>query len=380
MITASETRAPVLIVDDDASKRLAIKAVLAPHGYEIVEADGAIEALRRVRARDFAVILLDVRMPITDGFETAALIRCRRQSETTPIIFITGQATDEVARTNRYAQGAVDFMFAPVHPEELRAKVRALAGLFVRSEELAAQARAVQESADQLRLLNASASHELRTPIASIIGFVEEILENDAMSDEDRGFLDVVYRNAQRLNQLVDDLLILDQAEVGGSRMVLEPTSLPPLVARVMSIFTTSALRAEIVLTSNHETDPPMAMIDPLRFEQALTNLVSNALKFTPRGGVVSVGVRSAGESVEVSVADTGAGIDPADLGNVFDPFYRTQSAVDTAVKGSGLGLAIARTMIEAQNGELRVLSRRGEGSIFTMRVPIATRHLQVVE
>ena len=137
---AGRARVPILVVDDNAGKRLALKAVLSPLGYSIVEADSGTAALRCVMAQDFAVILLDVRMPIMDGFETAAHIRQRRQSEMTPIIFITAHGSDEID-TDLYAEGAVDFIFAPVPPHELRAKVSVFANLFSKALELAARAR-----------------------------------------------------------------------------------------------------------------------------------------------------------------------------------------------------------------------------------------------
>ncbi len=144
----------ILIVDDNAAKRLALKAVLYSLGHTIVEADSGLAALRCVMAQNFAVILLDVRMPIMDGFETAALIRKRQQSELTPIIFITAYGSDEIVTTDLYAQGAVDFIFAPVPPDELRSKVTVFANLFLKAESLAAQARHAQSAADRLRLLN----------------------------------------------------------------------------------------------------------------------------------------------------------------------------------------------------------------------------------
>jgi PAS domain S-box-containing protein len=154
-VKASTTRSPasILVVDDRASKRLAIKAALLPLGHSIIEADSGIAALRCVMAQDFAVILLDVRMPVMDGFETAALIRQRASSETTPIIFVTAHGSDEIVNTDIYIEGAVDFIFAPVVANELRAKVSVL----VKADELAAEARDVQRSADQLRLLTDAA-------------------------------------------------------------------------------------------------------------------------------------------------------------------------------------------------------------------------------
>jgi two-component system sensor histidine kinase/response regulator len=150
-------RVPILLVDDNPTKRLALKAVLAPLGYCIVEASSGDEALRCVMVRDFAVILLDVCMPVMDGFETATLIRKRQQSEITPIIFITALGSDEIANTDLYSAGAVDFIFAPVPPDELRAKVSVFGNIFIRADDLANRARDVQASADQLRFLTDAA-------------------------------------------------------------------------------------------------------------------------------------------------------------------------------------------------------------------------------
>jgi two-component system sensor histidine kinase/response regulator len=149
--------ASVLIVDDNPDKRLALQAILASIGCPIVEAGSGREALRRVLVQPFAVILLDVRMPEMDGFETAALLRLRRESEATPIIFITAASRDEILHANRYVDGAVDFIFAPVAPEELRAKVSFFVGLYTKAAVLAGRARTVQKSADDLRLLTDAA-------------------------------------------------------------------------------------------------------------------------------------------------------------------------------------------------------------------------------
>jgi two-component system sensor histidine kinase/response regulator len=154
---ADDERVSILIVDDNPAKRLALKSVVIPLGHRIVEAGSGVAALRNVMAEDFAVILLDVRMPGMDGFETAALIRRRAASEMTPIIFITAFGEDEIVRVDRYAQGAVDFIFAPVEPEALRAKVTVFANLFVKARTLAAQSREVQASADRLLLLTDAA-------------------------------------------------------------------------------------------------------------------------------------------------------------------------------------------------------------------------------
>src|SRR5213595_1458566 len=137
-------RTSILIVDDSPEKIVALESILDELGQDIVKASSGRDALRHLLTRDFAVILLDVRMPVMDGFETAALIRQRLQSEMTPIIFITAHGSDEITHTDRYSEGAVDFIFAPINPAELRAKVSVFANLFIRAELLAAQAREVQ--------------------------------------------------------------------------------------------------------------------------------------------------------------------------------------------------------------------------------------------
>jgi PAS domain S-box-containing protein len=143
----------VLIVDDDPSKQSALSAALAPLGLTIVEANSGFTALRRLLEQDFAVILLDVFMPTMDGFETAALIRQRKQSEMTPIIFITAAKDEEISSVDRFTQGAVDFIFTPFDPSEIRAKVAVFANLFLTTEALASRARETQISNEHLGLV-----------------------------------------------------------------------------------------------------------------------------------------------------------------------------------------------------------------------------------
>jgi len=146
--------APILLVDDNPAKRMALRATLSPLGYAIVEADSGFAALRCTVAQDFAVILLDVRMPIMDGFETAKLIRQGQRAAATPIIFITAYASDEIATKDVYAEGAVDFLFAPLRPSEIRAKVSVFANIFTNAELQARLAGEAQVSNQRLQLLN----------------------------------------------------------------------------------------------------------------------------------------------------------------------------------------------------------------------------------
>jgi signal transduction histidine kinase len=194
------------------------------------------------------------------------------------------------------------------------------------------------------------------------------VLEAGNLDEADREYLEVARRNARRLGVLIDDLLVVGQADVGATMMHPEPTEVAALVSDVLSMFNAVAHRGGVALVAETAPDLPPALVDPARTEQALTNLVGNALKFTPRGGEVRVTARHVatgadgggrdGGAIEVLVADTGVGIEPAELGHIFERFYRSQSARDQSVKGTGLGLAIASSMIEAQGGASRWRAR----------------------
>ena len=164
----------VLLVDDNASKRMAVQAMLSPLGYDVVEADSGRAALRAVLGRHFAVILMDVRMPTMDGYETAKLIRGRMQSELTPIIFLTAFGTDETETDSAYASGAVDFIFAPIRADILRAKVSAFVDLFAQQQQL-------QESLVEITALNA----ELRDAHASAEAVLQNVADAIVTSSED---------------------------------------------------------------------------------------------------------------------------------------------------------------------------------------------------
>jgi diguanylate cyclase (GGDEF)-like protein/PAS domain S-box-containing protein len=177
----------ILVVDDNAAKRLALRAMLAPLGHAVIEADSGRAALRAVMRQTFAMILMDVRMPTLDGYETAKLIRQRSQSELTPIIFVTAFGRDETETATAYASGAVDFIFAPVLPDALRAKVSAFVDLFVHSQEL-------QRSLESISALNAS----LRDSEMHAQAVLDNVADGIFILDED-GVIESVNRSARQM-------------------------------------------------------------------------------------------------------------------------------------------------------------------------------------
>ena len=218
-------------------------------------------------------------------------------------------------------------------------------------------------------------SHELRTPLSSILGYLELMSDDDEnpLSEEQLQYLGVAERNAHRLLRLVGDLLFT--AQVGSSSFTLDTTSVDvaPVVKASLESAEPNAAAAGVSLVVDVGNDPIIVRGDPQRLGQACDNLISNAIKFTPRGGVVTVSARATNSRVIVTVADTGMGIPAAELDQLFERFFRASTATRAAVPGVGLGLSITKAIVVAHEGELDVESEVGVGTSFIMRLPRET-------
>jgi len=241
----------------------------------------------------------------------------------------------------------------------------------------AAGAVAVVRDATELRRaerlrreLTANVSHELRTPLTSIKGFAETLL-GGAMADADasRRFLGIIDSEASRLMKLVDDLMDLSRLESRVVPMEPVPVELESLVTQALSRMRPQADRHGIVLIAEG-IGPDAVLADRDRILQVLTNLLDNAIKFTPDGGTVTVAWRPGGPEAIVSVSDTGRGIPQDDLPRVFDRFYRVERSRSREGGGTGLGLAIAKHIVEAHGGRISVTSGVNAGSTFTFTIP----------
>jgi two-component system phosphate regulon sensor histidine kinase PhoR len=218
------------------------------------------------------------------------------------------------------------------------------------------------------RELTANVSHELRTPLTSIKGFAETLL-GGAMNDEkaSRHFLQIIDQETNRLVKLVDDLLDLSRLESKGLSLDLAHVRVGEIVKDAVAKMTPLAGRRHVQVRPEHDVT---VLADRDRLAQVLTNLLDNAIKFTPNDGRIAVGWRAVNGEVEVSIADTGPGIAASDLPYIFDRFYKADRARAATPGGSGLGLAITRHIIEAHGGRIRVASAPGVGTTFTFTLP----------
>ncbi len=217
----------------------------------------------------------------------------------------------------------------------------------------------------------ANASHELRTPIASIQASVDTLkLGNELPTEVIEQFLDRIDDSAQRMTALVNELMDLTLLESGRSPVHLQMTNAAELIGSVTESHGPVGIRSDHEISTEIADDLPDVMVDRPKMERAIGNLLVNAMKFTPPGGTIKLECERDGEFVAYSVQDSGEGIDPEELPHIFERFYKSHRSTGDRT-GFGLGLSITKNIVEIHNGTVEVQSVVGEGSTFTVRLPI---------
>ena len=414
----------ILLVDDHEENLLALEAILADPGYNLVRARSGRDALREVLARDFALILLDVAMPDLDGYETAAMIRQRERSRDTPIIFLTANYRTDTHVFRGYSVGAVDYLFKPFTPEVLKSKVAVFVELFTKRDALKRQTEALRHAHDELeervrlrtrelatanealraeiaervriekerlallereqlartqaesanRLKDeflATLSHELRTPLNAILGWAHLLTTGKADPSTAQRALSVIHNNAMAQSQLIEDILDVSRIISGKLRLHLAQVNLREVMETALDSVTPAAEAKSITIERHLEDLDPIAG-DRDRLQQVFWNLLSNAVKFTPREGRVTVRVARHEQDALISVEDTGIGISADFLPYVFDRFSQADGTATRRHGGLGLGMAIVRYLVELHGGEVRAESAgENRGATFTAMLPL---------
>ena len=375
--TPSPQRAPssanILVVDDDRAKRLALRAVLEPLGQEVIEAASGGDALRHLLREDVAVILLDVRMPTMDGFETAELIRSRQQSELTPIIFVTAFGQDETDIGRGYDLGAVDFVFAPVVPDILRAKVTVFVELYRVQKELRRYRDQLEELVEErttaltainreLEAFGYAVSHDLRAPLLALGRLSDSLLRDsgdnlDATAKDD---LNRIRRASLGMSSLFAGLQALFR--LSGGEMRRERTDVSALANEIVEEL--RAADPERKVTVDVAGDLAVSG-DPRLVRILIANLVGNAWKFTSktRDGRISVGREIVDGEARIYVRDNGVGFDMIDGHKLFGAFKRLHS--QSEFPGAGIGLATVQRIINRHGGRIWAEGAVDEGASF---------------
>ena len=331
-----------------------------------------------ISADDRAAVLGVVGAAIDNRSPFILEYRIVRADGTERWVYEKGQPVYEEDGSIRWLDGAIfDVTHRKLAEAErdrlLQAEQAARAEAETAREQLAEQNEALRK-ADRLKdEFVALVSHELRTPLTSILGYVDLVSDEDGgpVTDEQHRFLDVIKRNSQRLLRLVGDLLFVAQVESGKLTLETGPVDLAGVARDCLEAARPRADEKEIALGLDVDSVSGFAG-DRLRLAQLLDNLVSNAIKFTPSGGRVQLGVTERGGNAVVIVADTGIGIPAAEQKRLFERFYRAESANRLAIPGTGLGLTISKAIAEAHGGSISVASEEGCGTTFSVIFPLA--------
>jgi signal transduction histidine kinase len=376
-------RVNILLVDDQPANLVALEAMLQGLGQNLIKASSGREALKWLLTHEFAVVLLDVKMPDMDGFETATLIRERDKSRHTPIIFLTAADKSQTQAVRGYAVGAVDYLVKPVVPEFVRSKVAVFVELAKKTELLRRQARLLQESEQEARDLaetraelvrdlehknrelesfSYAVSHDLRAPLRRIESFSRAVQEsqNERLDDDGRHYLDRVREASRQMSQLIDDVLYLSR--VTRADMREQDVDLSALVSLLLD----RMREAEPDRQVESKVRPGVTVTaDGQLLRIAVENLLANAWKFTGKtpAARIEFGVTNMAGEPTYFVRDNGAGFDMAYADRLFGPFQRLH--LSSEFPGTGIGLATVQRIIHRHGGRVWAEGMPGQGATF---------------
>jgi len=366
-------KAKILVVDDNAQNRALAEATLEDEGYEVVLAAGGEDGIRAVETEKPDCVLLDVRMPGTDGFAVCKRIRALPEGADTPVVFLTAlrdvDTFDQALRA-----GGDDFLTKPVRPTELILRVQAALRLRRMNAELREHYDLVRRQRDDLmRLglqkerLTAFVVHDLKNPVNTLDLHAQLLLRDKELSPRARQSVQQIREEARSLLRLILNLLDISKSEEG--RLVPQPSrvNLATLTAEIVDEFVVRSQAAEVSLERSIGADSVYA--DPDLLRRIIENLIDNALRHAPAGSKLRLSTQREPEGVELRIADNGRGIPEAQREKIFEPFVQGTGEQALSRSGRGLGLTFCRLAVEAHGGKIWVEDAQ-PGAAFCMRFP----------
>jgi signal transduction histidine kinase len=379
---ADEFPANILLVGDYPANLAALETSLDPLGHKLIKASSGRQANELLTREEVAVILIDVRTQGLDGVKASELMRNGWRAQRTPVIFLTAADSDMGSVLDDCARGPVDFLPAPCAPEILRCKVSVFVDLFLKERTIRHQAAALHQQ--QRALAGAEAanrikdeflaivSHELRNPLNAITGWVHLLNTGNLDSAKSKRALEIIERNVQLQVSLIDEILDLSRIANGKVHLTLLTVDLIPLIESALDAMRPSVEAKDLLLTWEWNGPPVCVNGDSERLHQVISNLVSNAVKFTPPSGRVSINLERDEHQATLVVSDSGKGISAEFLPFVFDMFRQADSSITRDHHGLGLKLAIARKLVELHGGRIAARSEgTDKGATFSVSLPL---------
>jgi signal transduction histidine kinase len=366
----------ILLVDDHPQNLVVLESILDSPEYRLIKAQSAQEALLALVASDYALVVLDVRMPETSGFELAQIIKRREKTKDIPIVFLTAHYAEDQHVLSGYSAGAVDYLTKPINPAILKSKVAVFAELYRKTKALDEANRTLNVRNQELLAANKeleafsySVSHDLRAPLRHIDAFVQMAREETqpCLTEDGRRYLDAISGAAKQMNHLVEGLLAVSRLGRADVRRSL--VQLDELVKEVLQDLTGDTEHRNIVWE--------IAPLPELRADRALlkvvwTNLISNAIKYTCKRerAEITIGWTDKPGEFEFFVRDNGAGFDMRHSAKLFGVFQRLHRADE--FEGLGIGLANVRRIITRHGGRTWAEGKVAEGATFFFALPKA--------
>ena len=378
-----DTSVRILVVDDELGIREGCRRALTPYGFEVEVAENGPTGLRELREGRFDVLLLDVMMPGMSGLEV--LRQARKLDPDLICIIITGYATVELA-VQAIREGAHGFITKPFTSELLlqvinreleRRQLRRETERLHRLEEEARELARAKAELEQLETIESrfmlTMVHILRAPVAVLQNSIQLIRKGYVPPEEQPVLLERADLRAGELLTILDDLLLLAHLKEGVGLAKTETVSVADVLEEVLATLKGQAGQ-QGVTTSLDVTDRPQVTANPVHVEALWTHLLSNAIRYTPAGGRVTVSLRTDREQGQGigAVSDTGIGVAVEDIPRIFEEFYRTEEAKAMQETGTGLGLPIIQQVVEMYGGTIEVESVVGQGSTFRFTLPLA--------
>jgi signal transduction histidine kinase len=394
----------ILLVDDNDNNLLSMEVALEKEDYIFLRATSGREALRiLLREEDFSLILLDVKMPIMDGYETAELIYQRDKLKNIPIIFITAHDYEEAAMFKGYQAGAVDFIRKPFNPEMLRSKVSVFADLYQKNQLLRKQEEKLQAiNADlvqlnqgleqrvlertmalenlnhELQALNLSKdkflsvmSHDLRNPLTALLassGKLNEAPEN-LTNSQIKQLSQIIHRTSNKLLNQLNEVIEWAKKQSQKTSFNPENTGLADAIEESLEVLRPNALQKQIKLQNNIPQDLRV-IADSLMLRSIVQNLVTNAIKYTPQGGSVLINAKTDQQMARIFIVDSGVGMTHEMKERLFMNGNHASLSGTNNEPGSGLGLLLVNDFVAQHGGKIDVESTMGAGTTVMFTIP----------
>jgi signal transduction histidine kinase len=378
----STESATILVVDDNDLNRELVVRQLEKQGHEAAQAENGQQAMEMMRQRPFDLVLLDIMMPVMNGYQVLEEMQADDELRYLPVIVVS--AVNEMDSIVRCIElGAEDHLPKPVSRVLLRARIMAALEKKRWRDRERAYLRTIEATSVAKSRFITAVAHELKNTITPIRGYTD-LLRAGAfgpISEAQAGVLEIMHTNAKRTNALVADLSDISRIESGKLQMDLRPISMAEIVGDVVSAMKAQTEAKNQTVDVAVPADLPAVQADDVRLAQVLTNLVSNAQKYTPREGTIRIWAEQVvhqcdgdgpARFVHVTVEDTGIGIAAEEHEQIFQAFFRSTDQAVVQTPGVGLGLSITRDLVELLGGCIWFESEYGQGTTFHFTMPVA--------